>query len=364
MSEDFVTRLQLQLREAALREERRSPVARHVTRARSGLPGPAPLAAALAVAALALAVALGALALRGEPQPSRPRVVDDFRVAPGLSSLAAASGAVWAVSLDGGQVLRVDPSTRRVVARVHTGGPDAQVAAGRGAVWALAGDLLLSGDAGAVRLLRIDPATGRVVARIPMRAPGGGSFAPLVVHAGQGVVWVTGPGGALRVDPRRNAVDRFVPLGAGAARGAVAAGERVWTLGVDGRLREREARSGRTLGTVRVRGPLDTRLAGAAPSTLTLAGHGRIERIDAGSGRRLWTADLGGDVRDWLPDGAVLWAHVSHDSAGRDELVRLDADSGRELGRLALPEPGVAGMAKVERDLWVATPGGRVVVVR
>jgi len=29
-----------------------------------------------------------------------------------------------------------------------------------------------------------------------------------------------------------------------------------------------------------------------------------------------------------------------------------------------LPDEGVAGMTKVGRDLWVATPGGRIVVVR
>ena len=51
MNQDFVTQLQLQLREAALREERRAAAQRFV-RARRGLPGPAPLAAALAVALL------------------------------------------------------------------------------------------------------------------------------------------------------------------------------------------------------------------------------------------------------------------------------------------------------------------------
>jgi hypothetical protein len=363
MTEDFVTRLQLQLREAALREERRAPVGRRLARARYGLPGPTPLAAALAVALLGLAVALGALALRGDPQPSRPKVVGEFPVATGLSSLAVGSGAVWAVDLDGGAVLALDPATRRVVARIPAG-PETRVAAGAGAVWALAGDLLYAGDHGPVRLLRIDPATRRVVARIPMRAPGGGRFGPLDVRAGRGEVWVTGAQGALRVDPQSNAPDRFVAFAAGATRGAVADGERVWSLGVGGRLRELDARTGRALGEVAVRAPADAHVSGVDAGALTLVGHGWIERVERGSGRRLWRASLGGDVRDWLPDGEALWAHVSRDSAGRDELVRLDADSGRELGRVALPEPGVAGMAKVGRDLWIATPGGRIVVVR
>src|SRR4051794_30278848 len=363
MSEDFVTRLQLQLREAALREERRTPVVRRVVRARRGLPGPTPVAAALAVAVLALAVALGAVALRGEPQPAHPRITADVPVATGLTSLASGFGSVWTAGPNRGDIVRLGPSTRRVVARIPAGG-EARVATGAGAVWALAGDLVYAGDKRPVRLLRIDPATNRVVARIPMRTPAGGRFGPLDVRAGQGVVWVVGAKGALRIDPRRDAPDRFVPLGAGAARGAVAAGDRVWTLALDGRLRALDARTGRALGAVKVAGPIGARLPGGAPGTLTLVGGGRLERLDAGSGRRLWRVDLGGDVHAWIADGDVIWAHVSRYSAGRDELVRLDADSGRRLGSVPLPEPGVAGMAKVGPDLWVAGPGGRVVVVR
>ena len=73
MSQDFVTELRLQLREAALREEQREPAARRLMRVRRRVPGPGPLAAALAVALLALAVAVGVLALRGEPEPTAPR---------------------------------------------------------------------------------------------------------------------------------------------------------------------------------------------------------------------------------------------------------------------------------------------------
>ena len=60
----------------------------------------------------------------------------------------------------------------------------------------------------------------------------------------------------------------------------------------------------------------------------------------------------------------MLWAQVSNDSAAPDQLVRLDAGSGRRLGHVDLPEPGVTGIARVGREVWVATPGGRIVVVR
>lgn len=171
MTDDFVTQLRLQLREAALREERRGPVAQRVVRARRSLPGAAPAAVALAVALLALAVALGAVVLRGQPEPAaRPEVIGTYRVASGLSPLAPGFGAVWTADPIRGQVLRIDVATRRVVARIPVHG-DALVSTGAGAVWALAGDLQFAGSKGPVRLLRIDPATNRVVARIALRPP-------------------------------------------------------------------------------------------------------------------------------------------------------------------------------------------------
>jgi hypothetical protein len=363
MSQDFVTRLQLQLREAALREERRTSVARRVIRARRQLPGPGPVAAALAAVLLALAVALGALELRGEPEPAAPKVLRSFRVATSLSSLAPGFGGVWTADPIRGEILRIDPTRRGVVARIPVRG-DARVATGAGAVWALAGDLLYAGDKGPVRLLRIDPSTNRVVARIPMLTPDGHGFGPVELQIGDGVVWVVGQSGALRIDPGSNAPDRFVSFARAAARGVVAEGGRIWELSVDGRLRQFDVRTGQTVSEVGVRVPADSRLFPSGPGTLTLIGDNRIALVDRSSGRELWHATLAGEIRSWIPDGDSLWAHASRDSAGRDRLVRLDAGSGRLRGQVELPEPGVAGIARVGRDVWVATPGGKIVVVR
>ena len=70
------------------------------------------------MALLALAVAVGVLALRGEPEPTAPKVIRTFRVADGLTSMAQGFGAVWATDLSSGNVLRIDPKTRKVVARI------------------------------------------------------------------------------------------------------------------------------------------------------------------------------------------------------------------------------------------------------
>jgi sugar lactone lactonase YvrE len=362
MTEDFVTQLRLQLREAALREERRTPLAQRLVRARRGLPGPAPLAAALAAALLTLVVALGAVALRGEPAPAVPKVIGIYPVAAGLSPLAQGYGAVWTADPIRGQVLRIDPATRRVAARIPVHA-EAVVATGAGGVWALAGDLLYAGDKGPVRLLRIDPASNRVVARIPMRTPAGGSFAPLELQVDQGVVWVVGATGALRIDPRRNAADRFVALSE-SSRGAVGDGNGLWVLALDGRLRRLDAVSGRAVGEARVRTTADSHLFGGPPGALAVIGGDEIALLDRPSGRTLWRKTLGGEIRYSMAAGDVLWTVVSRAPIEPDRLVRLDADSGRRRGQVALPEPGVTGMAKVGRELWVGTPGGRIVVVR
>ena len=213
MSQDFVTQLKLQLREAALREERRTPFAQRLVRSRRHLPGPAPLAAALAVALLALAAAIGVLQLRDDSEPVKPKVIDTFKVSDALSSLSGGFGAGWAADPVRGEVLRIDPKSRKVTARVKLGLGEVQAVAGAGAVWALSGDLLTAGAQGAVEVARIDPRTNRVVARTPVRSPQGENLAPLSLMADRDHVWVIGAQGAMRIDPSTNARDRFVAYG-------------------------------------------------------------------------------------------------------------------------------------------------------
>ena len=378
MSQDFVTELRLQLREAALREEQRAPAARRLLHARRGVPGPGPLAAALAVALLALAVAVGALALRGEPEPTAPKVVRSFRVADGLTSIAQGFGAVWATDLSSGNVLRIDPKTRKVVARIPVAGgaaltgpsppapsPEVIVATGSGAVWALAGDLENGGVDGPVQLLRIDPRRNRVVGGIPLTKPSGGTFAPRAVHIGDDSVWVIGTAGALQIDPASNTPERYVPTGDTAARGVLADGDALWLLDVDGRLRQIDARTGRTVRTVRMPVTASTHLAGGTPGPLMLVDDQRVTAFDPTNGRVLWRAAFEGPPRVLAPGrDDTLWAYLDRTPEHRDRLVRIDAGTGRRIGAVDISEPGPAGLAQVGRDLWVASAGGRITVVR
>jgi streptogramin lyase len=371
MNQDFVTQLRLQLREAALQEERRAPAAQRLVLARRRMPGPAGLAAAAAVAVLALAVAIGALSLRGEPEPTKPKVVRSFRIAEGLTSMERGLGAVWATDLSSGTVLRIDPKTRKVVARipVTTGAgrgvrPDAVVIAGAGAVWVLAGDLQNGGVEGPIQLLRIDPRRNRVVARIPLTKPSGGTFSPQAVHVGEGVVWVIGAAGALQINPVSNTPQRYLPI-TGAERGVVASGDELWMLGLNGRLRQVDARSGRTVHTVRVPVGAGTRLGGGDPGQLTLVGDGHLTAFNAANGRVLWRATFESPVRAFAAGrDDTLWVFLDRTPERRDRLVRIDADTGRRMGEVDVSDPGAAGLAQVGRELWLASPDGRITVVR
>jgi len=123
MSQDFTTRLQLQLREAALREELRGPLGRRLAGLRQGMPGPAVLAAAALAAAVVVAVVIaGGIRWGGEEPVAKPKVVANFALADNLGSITSGFGAVWAADTKNLEALRVDPRTHAVTARIRTGG--------------------------------------------------------------------------------------------------------------------------------------------------------------------------------------------------------------------------------------------------
>ena len=113
---------------------------------------------------------------------------------------------------------------------------------------------------------------------------------------------------------------------------------------------------------MRVDGAAPTYLIGGPPGALlALLGKSRLALLEPATGRVRWRSTFGADLGWTLVDGAALWVQFSGGEAAH--LVRVDVESGRRLGQVDLPEPGVAGMAKVGDDLWVATPGGRIPLV-
>lgn len=239
------------------------------------------------------------------------------------SNVAVGFGSVWVEGLlctpdgDVPAVSRIDPHTNTVVGAVEVAGPgvgstSADLAVGEGAVW-----VTVSPDptADAGEVVRIDPATDGVVARVPVEGT------PRDVLVGEGGVWVLsllpgreahlcgaegpceGPPGSLsgmevlHVDPVTNDVVGRHPnaLSVGVGEGAVWMG--VWLTEGGLGLARVDPRSGRPIGE-----PLPGDFRGFAGE------HGTIGTIVAGDG------------------GVWLWGFPSVDSE-HGMIYRLNAST-------------------------------------
>jgi outer membrane protein assembly factor BamB len=303
-----------------------------------------PRVAALVVLGAALAAALSMVAALW-PAPTRlrgPQVV--ARIAPGggLSQVVGGFGSAWVLDNGDDLLLRMDPVTRRVTARLPLRAAIA-VADGRDALWV---------GEGINDLLRIDPASGHVVARIPLArgAFSGGSPIPI-----GDAIWVVGSERALRVDARTGRVTRAVAVaadgGAAALRGdlVVVGGGSVVRL--DGRTGARRAAFPAPFPGQPV----------AAGGALFLADANRVARLDPTSGRLLWRRRLD-RVGPVAAARGLLWAEAT--GPGGDRVLGIDPRSGRDVASVHVGEFGVLSMHGVGAELWLATAGGDVVVVR
>jgi hypothetical protein len=189
-----------------------------------------------------MAVAGGALWIaghHGNPTGSLLRVdpatdTVTARVAAGLAQeccgpqgLAFGAGALWAAVPNLNGVVRVDPGAGTVTATIPAGPACGNVTADDGSVWVTSGC-----DKMTVR--RIDPATNRVVATLALPAvpavPANGDFpAAADVTIAHGSVWTSTTGGAygelVRIDPSTNRVVGRLRLPAGGGTLAAAEGD-------------------------------------------------------------------------------------------------------------------------------------------
>jgi DNA-binding beta-propeller fold protein YncE len=94
--------------------------------------------------------------------------------------LATGGGCVWVGGLGSGDVIRVDPTSGKVLARVTVGARVFNLAAAPGAVWAI--DNALS------TAVRVDTTTGKVTTRVPV------GFQPYDIEWGFGSAWVANAG--------------------------------------------------------------------------------------------------------------------------------------------------------------------------
>jgi DNA-binding beta-propeller fold protein YncE len=101
-------------------------------------------------------------------------------------TIAAGAGGIWLADPFDEQIVRIDPRTRRVMARIRAGAATTLAVTGD-AVWALS----------SLGLVRVDPAHDRVVAT----APDPDLRRARLVAAGGGAVWTAAWSSISRVDP-------------------------------------------------------------------------------------------------------------------------------------------------------------------
>jgi len=358
MTEEFTERLRLQLREAALREERRAGLSRAATAAWTR--------PSLAVGSLAAAVAIGLVLVLGlwmvfstkpetaKPPAAGPRVVANVQVADALGfSGRAAYGSVWLSESSAGQILRVDPRTRRVTARIPAGGEVTMDTAAR-SVWAAP----YASTGGP--LLRIDARTGKVVKRIPMRTPAGATFGGGFVIAAPSRVWVIG-NDAIAVDPVSNRAVSEIRLGGDykVVDAFVGNGE-LWLTRGDKSITRFDAVTGRRLGRV----PWQAKgFMFPYADKLVSVGSGGASLVDPKTGRALWTTRIPAQhaTDATIVGGRLLIEGTAAD--GRERMWELDPRTGRMAGSTPIPGFTVLRTIAVGRDVWATTAGGKVFVV-
>jgi virginiamycin B lyase len=162
--------------------------------------------------------------------PATNRVAATIPVGPAPGAMTVAGGVVW-VALPERGLGRIDPASNQSSTVPMDRCCEGELAAGDGALW------VANHRDGT--LVRVDPATGSVAARIPLsRATGQG---PHQVAVGDGAVWVTSAGTRRgtanllwRVDPASNQVIGTLDLGptsAGGIPNSIAAGNGVVWVG-------------------------------------------------------------------------------------------------------------------------------------
>jgi outer membrane protein assembly factor BamB len=250
------------------------------------------------------------------------------------------------------EVVRVDPRTRRVAARIPVGG-QARINVGRDAVWALVN----------ARLLRIDPATNRVTDRIVLGRgpglPGGGDALP-----GRGVVWVPTSTELLRVDPQRARVDKRIPLAGDGflANTATTDGDALYVGRADGSLLRFDAATGAEIPAKSP--PVPGFLFAAADGLVFVGNDEGVGAFDPDAGRVVWSRPLPlRTVNNAVLADGLVWVHGTDSGTGRDRLWRLDARTGAQRGSVAMPEFGAPGLAGVGDRVWVVGGAGVLVVV-
>ena len=194
----------------------------------------------MAVTGDAVWVASSGANLITELVASTNQVGKTIAVAKPCSGLLFAFGSLWVPSCGDHTLVRADPGSGAVAAKIAAAPADSEggIAAGAGSVW------LVTGTGGT--LTRINAVSNQVEAAIPIAS---GSSNPLFAD---GFVWISSHAhdSLLKVDPTTNKVIAAIPVGKGPRFLTAGAGS-VWTLNQgDGTISRVDTQTSRSTATI------------------------------------------------------------------------------------------------------------------
>jgi streptogramin lyase len=270
--------------------------------------------------------------------PSTGRVVARLPIGRSGDAIAVGERSVWVADTADNKVVRIDPSTSRVIATLHISGPRG-IATGEGAVWVVASDLW-----------EIDPVTNGIVTTVPLAGLPSGSVA-----TGFGAVWVGLDITVARVDPFTGSIrrlDRDLGLNP-----QIAVGDReVWTAA--GALSasspgflERVQPS--TLDVVAV--PITDTISDltTGPGDVWVISHnGAVDRIDQSS-RKVTRFSVGGGASSVAVGDGFVWVANSTDGT----ISRINPKTNSVDRRITVGK-GATDLAVGDGSVWVTFSGG------
>jgi outer membrane protein assembly factor BamB len=355
MTDDFVTRLGVALRDAADREERRQAPWRALATARTTLPRPrlSPLLATV-IAGIVLAAAVYGLASfrTNDTAPAGPKVITRLAPAGGLDQIVTGFGSAWMADTDTQTLLRMDPVTRRVTARFPLDG-SMNITPGQGAMW-----VGLTRNR-AFRLVRIDPRTNRIVARLHTPDVPGGSTASVPAVVGDNL-WLLSAEAAVRIDPASGHAIATVRTAHGGyqMRSLAVVDDDLWVQISDGRLLRLDGATGRRKATFQV--PDGSLVGDFWMNGLFVVDQATVSRVDPRNFHVLWRTPIA-SVGAGIAAGGRLWVEAP-DRQG-DRVLTVDPRNGSVVDSVHVGEFGARWMASIGSEVWMTTAGGRVIIL-
>ena len=284
------------------------------------------------------------------PEPSLAAAVGaQADIGEGLSGIAADASGVWAVELFYGYAYQLDPATgaeKTMVDFTANIQVTLDCVLGEGALWVPTNTLMGPGGT----IVRIDPATKTIPARIEVPGKVDG------VAVGGGSVWVAqaGPDQLVRIDPAKNVVAKVYPVKA-EPRGVAYGGSYGWILTEDSLLRVDLGNSDVT--SITLPGEPHGVAFGDGSVWVTVGASGasgmaRLLRYDPASGRLITSIEIPGEPFRMAFASGYAWLSQTA-SDGAPIAVAVSTTSNTVAGTVPLPArlPAVTASG---RTVWYA----------